>query len=253
MNKDREINIDGHIYYKRFSSFRITEHWFNAITFIVLVLTGLSQKFHTFELSQWMVINLGGIDTVRFIHRITGLILSFITFQHIIIASYGILLKGWQPTMVVHKKDFTDAIDNLRYYFGVTNHPSYCDRFDYKQKFEYWGVVVGGVLMIFTGLTLWFPTVVARFLPGEIIPAAKALHTNEALLAIVVIVIWHIYNAIFSPEVFPLDKTIFTGRISRERMLHEHPVELAKILNKPLEEIIPEMSRHEDASEAPEQ
>ncbi|MFI5323980.1 MAG: hypothetical protein ACHQ6U_10705, partial [Thermodesulfobacteriota bacterium] len=52
---------------------------------------------------------------------------------------------------------------------------------------------------------------------------------NEALLAFLVIVIWHIYNAIFSPEVFPLDTSIFTGKISRERMLHEHPLELASI------------------------
>ncbi len=63
-------------------------------------------------------------------------------------------------------------------------------------------------------------------LPGEIIPAAKVLHTNEALVVFLIIAIWHIYNAIFSPEVFPLDTSIFTGYISKERMLREHSEEL---------------------------
>ena len=91
--------------------------------------------------------------------------------------------------------------------------------------------------MISTGVVLWFPVNVARFLPGEVIPAAKAAHSNEALLAFLVIVTWHIYNSIFSPEVFPLDTGIFTGKISRERMVHEHPLELARIENVPVEEI----------------
>jgi cytochrome b subunit of formate dehydrogenase len=101
--------------------------------------------------------------------------------------------------------------------------------------------------MAATGLSLWFPTLVVRFLPGELIPIAKALHTNEALLALLVIVVWHIYNAVFSPEVFPIDTTIFTGKISRERMLHEHPIELARIEAKSVRELLGE---HENVSMA---
>jgi len=146
--------------------------------------------------------------------------------------------------MMVNVNDFLNAMENMRYYFGITNHPALCDRYDYKQKFEYWGVIAGGFLMISTGLVLWFPVNVAAFLPGEVIPAAKAAHSNEALLAFLVIVTWHIYNSIFSPEVFPLDTAIFTGKISRERMVHEHPLELARIENIPVEEIVKHHHTH---------
>jgi cytochrome b subunit of formate dehydrogenase len=131
--------------------------------------------------------------------------------------------------MFITKKDYEDAVHNIRYYFGFENHPAKCDRYDYMEKFEYWTILVGGILMIATGFILWLPTLITRFLPGEIIPAAKALHSNEAMLIFLINAVWHIYNAIFSPEAFPLDTSIFTGYISRERMLREHPLELARI------------------------
>jgi len=216
-------------YIKRFGPGRIVEHWLNAGTFVLLVITGLAQKFHGYDISQWIILMFGGIDTTRLVHRYSGIVLGALTFQHILVASFGILFKKWQPSMVIHMKDFSDAIDNIRYYLGLSEYPAQCDRYDYKQKFEYWGVVIGGMLMVATGLALWFPTVVTQLLPGQFIPVAKALHTNEALLAFLVIVTWHIYNAIFSPEVLPLDTVIFTGKISRERMIHEHPLEYERI------------------------
>lgn len=228
-----DIIVGGKI--KRFGAYRIIEHQANMIAFAMLVITGLSQKFHEYSLSQWIIINLGGVDTVRLVHRYTGFIFAVLTTFHIVVASVGVIFHKWQATMVINKNDFTDAIDNLRYYFGITDHPARCDRYDYKQKFEYWGVVVGGLLMIATGFLLWFPTFVVKYLPGEFIPAAKAAHTNEALLAFLVIITWHLYNAIFSPEVFPLDTSIFTGKISVERMKHEHPIEYERLTGESVE------------------
>ena len=222
-------------YVQRFSGYRITEHWLNAVAFALLVITGLSQRFHDSTISQWIIMTLGGIDATRIIHRTTGVVFAALTILHMGIGVYGILFRKWQPTMIIHKNDFTDVIDNLKYYLGLTEHPARCDRFDYKQKFEYWGVIAGGMIMIGTGIALWFPTLITRYLPGELIPAAKALHTNEALLAFLVIIVWHIYNAVFSPEVFPIDTVIFTGKISKERMMHEHPLEYERMFGVPAE------------------
>jgi formate dehydrogenase gamma subunit len=212
---------------KRFSSARIIEHWVHVLFFCVLVCTGLTQRFYSLDISQWIILHLGGIDAVRLIHRFAGVIFSLGVGTHVLVAAVGIVYKKWQPSMVITKKDFTDVVHNVRYYLGLENSPTRGGRYTYKQKFEYWGILTGVLLMIFSGIILWFPTVVTKFMPGEIIPAAKVLHTNEALVVFLIIAIWHIYNAIFSPEVFPLDTSIFTGYISKERMLREHPEELA--------------------------
>jgi len=223
---------------KRFGIGRILEHQANALVFALLVITGLSQRFHEYQVSQWIIHSLGGVDFTRIVHRLAGFLFAVLIVVHVAAGVYGVVRKRWPASMMVNLSDFRDAMQNMRYYFGITNHPALCDRYDYKQKFEYWGVIAGGFLMITTGLILWFPVPFAQFLPGEFIPAAKAAHSNEALLAFLVIITWHIYNAVFSPEVFPLDTAIFTGRISRERMVHEHPRELARIENVPVEEII---------------
>jgi formate dehydrogenase gamma subunit len=220
--KNRENNI------KRFTPYRLIEHWLHAVVFGILVVTGLSQRFHTLEISQWIVLHLGGIDAARLIHRFSGFILIVLVTQHACTASLGIILRKWPVSMIIHKGDFSNAVDNLKYYFGLRNHPAQCDRYDYKQKFDYWTVLTSDILMIGTGLILWFPMAAARLFPGVFIPAANVIHTNQALLLFLMIVIWHIYNAVLSPEIFPIDMSIFTGDISRKRMVREHLLELAR-------------------------
>jgi formate dehydrogenase subunit gamma len=214
---------------RRFSQYRIVEHWLHAFVFILLVITGISQKFHTYDLSQWLVLHLGGIDAVRLMHRVAGVALIMLLIQHLAVAAVGIIRLRWQASMIIQMKDFQDAVTNLKYYFGIKNHPAACDRFDYKQKFDYWGVLVSNLIMIVTGLVLWFPITTSRYLYGEFIPAANVIHTNQSLLVVLIIVIWHIYNSIFSPEIFPFDTSILTGYLPKERMVREHPLELARL------------------------
>jgi formate dehydrogenase gamma subunit len=231
---------------KRFPPARILEHWAHVLMFCVLVCTGLSQRFYALDISQWIILHLGGIDAVRLIHRFTGVIFSLGVCAHVVTAAVGIVYKQWQPSMVITKKDFSDVVHNIKYYIGLENSPTRGGRYTYKQKFEYWGIFTGVLLMILTGAILWFPAVVTKFMPGEIIPAAKVLHTNEALVVFLIIAIWHIYNAIFSPEVFPLDTSMFTGYISKERMLREHPDELTQ-----MEENRMEKNREQDLAASP--
>lgn len=222
-------------YVRRFSLYRIVEHWTHALSFIMLVTTGLSQSFHEHDISQWIIMSFGGIDAVRIIHRYTGVFYTLLLFQHIAVNIYGVLFLKWRTTMIINRNDFLDLIKNLKYYLGMIEYPARCDRYDYKQKFEYWGVFVSALIMTSTGYMLWFPVRVAGFLPGEFIPAAKVLHANQALLIFLIITIWHIYNSIFSPDIFPISKTMFHGRILKTQMIINHPLEYERIFGIPSE------------------
>ncbi|MBI4239009.1 MAG: cytochrome b/b6 domain-containing protein [Deltaproteobacteria bacterium] len=205
------------------------EHWLVALCFLLLVWTGLPQKYYGAEVSQWIIAHSGGIDYTRLLHRVVGFVFTALTVWHVGSRVWGFLRKKIAPSMLPTKRDFTDAITNLRYYMGLTDHEARCDRFDYKQKFEYWGMLMGSAVMIATGLLLYAPAWFTQWLPGVLIPAAKVAHSNEAMLALLVIVVWHLYGVVFSPEVFPLDTSMFTGNISEERMKKEHPLEYERL------------------------
>jgi formate dehydrogenase gamma subunit len=232
---------------RRFSGFRIAEHWVMIFTTVVLFATGLTQRFWSFDSAQWFILKMGGIDSVRLIHRYTGLVFSLQLFLHVGVGIMGVMTRRMQPSMMINSLDVRDAVHNIKYYFGLENKPAMCGRYDYMEKFEYWTILVGGFLMVMTGAILWLPLVITRYFPGEAIPAAKALHSNEALMIFLINAIWHIFNAVFSPEVFPLDTSIFSGYISRERMVREHPVELARLEGVSLEEVVKADPRRDDA------
>jgi formate dehydrogenase subunit gamma len=216
-------------YIVRFTLKQRLEHLLTMLVFTLLCLTGLPQKFYGSGWAHRLVDLFGGIDSARWIHRFCGWALAISTVFHFYSAIFTIVQKKTRLSMIPTRKDFEDAVATLRYYLGLRDHGPKYDRYDYKQKFEYWGLVVGNIVMVLTGVILIYPTTLARFLPGQLVPAAKVAHSNEGLMAFLVITIWHIYNAHLNPDVFPFDTGIFTGKISRERMLHEHPLELARL------------------------
>ena len=214
---------------RRFSALQIFQHIAMMVLFTVLCITGFPQKFFSAGASQALVNFFGGVGPTRLIHRISGLLFTLLGVWHLGSALLAIFRRKAPLAMVATRKDFTDAITTLRYYLGLSREQARFDRFDYRQKFEYWGLVMGTIVMVSTGLILLFPILVTNVLPGQVIPASKVAHGSEGLMAFLVIIIWHIYNAHLSPEVFPFDTSIFTGRISRHRMEREHPLELERI------------------------
>lgn len=209
----------------RFSARQRLEHLAVMLLFVALAATGFPQKFPEAGLSQLLADLVGGAAPLRALHRVAGVALGAVTLLHFAFVSFDLLLRRAGPTMVPTRQDFRDAVRMLRYYLRLSDTPARFDRFDYREKFEYWGLVFGNAIMVATGLVLMFPILVARHLPGELIPAAKIAHSNEGLMAFLVVVTWHVYNAHLAPEIFPFNKSIFTGTISREHLERHHPLE----------------------------
>jgi formate dehydrogenase subunit gamma len=222
----------------RFGTRDRIEHVLVMLIFFALALTGLPQKFHDAAISKAIVSLLGGIAQVRYLHRMAGVLFSAMTLVHLVTVLAAVVTGRSKLSMVPGAKDFRDVVTTLRYYLRISEVRAQFDRFDYKEKFEYWGIVFGGLIMITTGFALLHPIEATRFLPGQIIPAAKVAHGNEGLMAFLVVILWHIYNVVFAPEVFPGSKTIFTGKISRERMRHEHPLEYARMFPEEADEVL---------------
>lgn len=216
--------------FQRFTVWQRAQHMIVMVLFALLCVTGLPQKYFEAGWAAGLLNLMGGVDGARWLHRASGL-----AFTALLLAHAGDLLvrviRGTSSlSMVPHRKDVKDAFMTLRYYVGLGSQQARFDRFDYKQKFEYWGMMLGSIIVVTTGLTLLFPIQATQWLPGGVIPVAVVAHSSEGLLAFLTIITWHIFNAALTPDVFPLDKSIFTGRISEERLRHEHPLEYERLV-----------------------
>jgi cytochrome b subunit of formate dehydrogenase len=210
---------------KRFSVLQRIEHIVLIVSFTTLGLTGLAQKFSSNEIAAAFIQLLGGIENVRIIHRVAAIILALETIYHIIVLAYKTYVRRTELGMLPGPKDVLDALDVLRYNLGLTKAHPKLPRYNFAEKAEYWAMLWGTAMMGLTGFILWNPIAAAKILPGQFIPAAKAAHGGEAVLAVLAILVWHFYNV----HLKSLNKAMFTGKMSRHQMEEEHGEELERL------------------------
>ena len=213
----------------RFSLVWRLQHFFWAIAFIVLAATGLSLKFPDSISSGAIVWAAGGPAMRSVVHRIAAIIFIGTALAHII--PY-ILLRRPPGKVILSKKDFLDALLHLSYLFDRTDNMPLMGRYTWYQKLEYWATVVGACIIISTGFLMWGFAPLIKKIPISLLYYAQMIHGWEAILAVLVIFVQHIYQTVLNPLVFPMDFSWLTGRTKYAVMEHEHPLELMEIESK---------------------
>jgi formate dehydrogenase gamma subunit len=211
--------------YLRFPLAYRVEHWVLVLSFTVLALTGLVQKYAQSGISIWIIGLLGGIEAVRIIHRIAATVLMIEIVYHVGSLCYQLWVKRSRADMMLSRRDFRVGWQLIKYNLGLRKERPKQGRYTFEEKVEYFSLAWGTLLMVVTGFMLWNPIATTNLLPGEFIPAAKAAHGNEALLALLAIIVWHFYHV----HVRSFNKSMFTGYLSEEEMEEEHPLELERI------------------------
>jgi formate dehydrogenase gamma subunit len=218
----RRREEEGHSWVVRFDRSQIVQHLLTTVAFIALVITGFALRFP----EAWWVqalADLGMTETMRGdLHRIFAVVMIFTALYHM---WYIFLTRRGREefrSIVPAWQDVKDFVNNMRYYLFQTDRKVEFSRYDYSQKAEYWALIWGTILMILTGLILWFPQWSVKILPGWAIPAAQTIHYYEAWLATLAIVVWHFFFVIFHPEEYPMSWTWLTGRMSEEAVKRHH-------------------------------
>ncbi len=179
-----------HIRVRRYSGSARINHWIVAITFVLLLLSGLS-LFHP---SLYPLTALfGGGQTVRWLHPWMGVVL--------VVAFLGLFIRFfWQ-----NLPEFTDFVWLARIRTSWQRGMHYLPeigKYNAGQKFVFWSqFVLVGVLFV-TGVGLWeaglgwFETQLGFKATIEQKRWAALIHATAAVLAIVIWII-HVYAAIW--------------------------------------------------------
>jgi len=213
--------------YSRFTRSDRVQHVVMLVSFLVLAVTGLPQKYIYLNNPYLddLIDLMGGLEAVRVVHRWAATALMLVTVYHLLSVAQRVLVRRVALSMLPRYQDALDAWRSVRYNLGLAGQRPRMDRFTWEEKLEYWSLIWGTIVMIATGFMLWNPIATARLLPGQWIPAAQVVHGGEALLAILAVLVWHFYAV----HLRQFNRSMFTGRMSEEEMEHEHPLELERI------------------------
>lgn len=231
----------GGEWFTRFAPFERFLHFLVVTSFLLLVITGMPLKFYYTDWAKSIFHFIGGAESARALHRF-GAVVTFLYFG-LHVASVGAkcwigrrrardpqtgkysLRRMWNllmgpDSMVPTPQDWRDFVAHNKWFFNKGPKPQF-DRWTYWEKFDYFAVFWGVFIIGSSGLIMWFPDFFTRFLPGWVINVALIIHSDEALLAAGFIFSIHFFNTHFRIEKFPMDTVIFSGRISKNEMLHE--------------------------------
>ena len=232
MNPDTMKAAGGHQtpgaekYYIRLNLHERLQHHITWSTFVVLAITGFMVEF-----PEGWVAPLGQYrDTVFYwrgiLHRVAAIIMMFnMAYQagYVFFSATG---RGYLRDMCPRLQDIRDFIQNMAYYLGWNNEKPLFDRFNYKEKLEYWTGLIGSVIITVTGLFLWFQ----EYFPKLIFDISVLVHTMEAILATSAILVWHFYEVHLKPGKFPMSTIWLDGKISEHELKEEHPLEYERLV-----------------------
>lgn len=232
---------DGRVEHVRFTRLERAQHWTLAASFVLLAASGFALVFARAPF---------GVDPVAWeraralVHRsAAGVFLAVVAFHvgWVVSSRRGrAFLRDMVPKLRGPKdllcrlaccfrlgppssNDWRDLVQVLRAGLGLPHDRPRSGRFTYAEKMEYLALAWGAAVMAITGFLLWFEVPVLNRLPYWTIHVATTVHYFEAVLAVLAIVAWHFYFTMFNPDVFPVSRVMFSGRMSHEEMVREHP------------------------------
>ncbi|MFC1988357.1 formate dehydrogenase subunit gamma [Chloroflexota bacterium] len=222
----------------RFDKHQIIQHIGLMVSFTLLVVTGVPLKFANLIASQWWVNLWGGIEVTRSVHYFAAWMMCAVGLYHLLYIAYSTLFlkRPFSVKMLPRPLDSVQFFQELAYFAGLRKERPKFDRFSWREKVEYWAIFWGISVMAGSGFVLMFPVAATRLMPGWIVPTGLVVHSYEAMMALAWIVLVHIFFSHFAPGVFPIDVSIFTGKVSKERYRKEHPLEYEELMGFSYEE-----------------
>jgi formate dehydrogenase subunit gamma len=244
----------------RYSVHIVIQHLLVLTTFLVLAATGLPVYFSDQFWAPYVIKVFGGADTARIVHRVAAFTMIFACAYHIVTIIGGTLRKiinrefDYRRTMIPRLKDLLDLYQDIKYFLRLTPYRPKMEKFMYKQKMHYYAIIWGNTVLITAGTALLFPGLMTHLFPdtlGQIVShtletggsfpslfqdLARLMHADEAVMALIVVALWHWSNVHLVPGRFPLQWAFLTGKITREHQIEEHFLEYLNNLKEIPEE-----------------
>jgi cytochrome b subunit of formate dehydrogenase len=212
-------------------AFRIA-HGLLVASFSVLVYSGFALTYPEAWWASPLISRTGNGDFRGMVHHVAAIVLLGTLVFHGVHLIVDRRARSCIRAMRPRREDWTEFRERVRFFLGLRSSPPHSPWLGYAEKLEYIALMWGMAIMTVTGILLWIPDIVLRWLPKWVTDLATAVHFYEAVLATLAILVWHFYFVIFDPVVYPLDRAFLSGKSAPGRDAERHdPVPSPK--NKP--------------------
>ncbi|PMR75743.1 formate dehydrogenase subunit gamma [Billgrantia endophytica] len=189
----------------RYGGWTRLNHWLVAISFVLLVLSGLP-FFHPFFWSLTALF--GGPTMTRIVHPFIGVFMTLVFFIMAIAFFKESLVKRHDIQWLKQIRDVLTNRDERLPPVGKNNA---------GQKMVYWIMLLCVPLLLVSGIVIWQPYF-ADAMPITIRRLGALTHAYVAFLAIITLII-HIYSGIWVKGSF---QAMIRGRVSKAWAKHHH-------------------------------
>lgn len=214
---------------QRFTLNERLEHALLMASTLVLLITGFSLLFHDTWIGRWLLWLEGGVTGRGLIHRWAAAVLMGVCGWHFLYILFTERGHAQFMHMRPRWQDVRDFFQVVRLNLGRSAEGPAFDRFDYRQKFQYYAFFLASVTMVLSGLALWFATEAMAVMPKWAFDLLAVLHGRESVVIFLVLFLWHLYDVHLRPEVFPMDWSWMTGRVSLADLQERHPREYERL------------------------
>jgi cytochrome b subunit of formate dehydrogenase len=235
--------LTPHTLIKRFTPWQRATHAMLALSVFGLVLTGMPLKYSTSFWAGPLIWLFGGPDFAGTIHRVCAVMFFMSGAMHMAGLIGGLIKRDFTPPfspdgILPRITDLRQVPQNIRYLRGKGPKPEFA-KFSYFEKFDYMAEVWGLVVIGGSGLIMWFPVKASQFLPGWTVNAALIFHSYEALLAMGFLFTIHFINTHLRPDVFPVDRVIFSGSMPAHEVEERYAGWWQRVLANPSRYVVP--------------
>ncbi|MGE4271926.1 MAG: formate dehydrogenase subunit gamma [Desulfitobacterium sp.] len=176
----------------RFTGGERLSHWVHAVSYLILLFTGLAVMSVTFRPVMAIV---GGIDNARIIHRVFAVVFVVIVGLLFFIGErkhHWSWLRDvfvWTKADVMHVKAFA-----VEFFGGHGNYPPQA-KYNGGEKINSLITIFGTVFITLSGVIMWFP----HYFPIGLVRLAYPIH-DLSMIFMTAALIGHMYLSLLHPE-----------------------------------------------------
>ncbi len=237
----------------RMSAGERVRHLITTVAFTALIVTGLPLMLSHPGLSRLLFGSARAFHVRGVIHRAAAVLLIANFVWSLLDGALTARGRQYFRDMKPRGRDVRDAVQALGHNLGLSSflvrhgmfakffakhpfwrldNPPEVGRFGFIEKFEHWSFLWGSVLMIVTGFLMWDLNLSLRLFPLWLHNVFIVVHGYEAILALIAVLVWHMYTVHLDRRVFPMSRVWLDGKITGRELREGHPLEYARIVEE---------------------